>query len=78
MWETRSAVSSGMGAVVDAALVVDLSVPETVPSWDPGWELVRLANRDQILADAPVHIAHPTAGEHRRASRTPRRTTTPR
>ncbi|MCT1446564.1 amidohydrolase family protein [Brevibacterium casei] len=29
-------------------LVVDLDVPEFVPSWDLPWELVRLGNRDQI------------------------------
>jgi cytosine/adenosine deaminase-related metal-dependent hydrolase len=31
-------------------LVVDLETPEFVPSWDLEWELVRLANRDQIEA----------------------------
>jgi cytosine/adenosine deaminase-related metal-dependent hydrolase len=31
-------------------LIVDLDVPEFVPSWDLGWELVRFANRDQIEA----------------------------
>ena len=31
-------------------LVVDLDVPEFVPSWDVPWELVRIANRDQIEA----------------------------
>lgn len=31
-------------------LVVDLDVPEMRPSWDLTWELVRLANRDQIVA----------------------------
>ncbi|MFH8408894.1 amidohydrolase family protein [Streptomyces sp. NPDC018019] len=31
-------------------LVVDLGVPELTPSWDLGWELVRLAGRDQIRA----------------------------
>ncbi|MEV0083311.1 amidohydrolase family protein [Saccharopolyspora sp. NPDC050642] len=31
-------------------LVVDLQVPELCPSWDLSWELVRLANRDQIAA----------------------------
>ncbi|MEC4020985.1 amidohydrolase family protein [Streptomyces sp. H27-D2] len=31
-------------------LVVDLRVPELTPSWDLQWELVRLANRDQITA----------------------------
>lgn len=31
-------------------LLVDLDVPELTPSWDLTWELVRLANRDQIRA----------------------------
>ncbi|MFJ9408813.1 amidohydrolase family protein [Streptomyces sp. NPDC101393] len=31
-------------------LVVDVNVPEMTPSWDLEWELVRLANRDQITA----------------------------
>ena len=31
-------------------LLVDLDVPELCPSWDLGWELVRLAARDQIEA----------------------------
>ena len=31
-------------------LLVDLDVPELRPSWDLPWELVRLANRDQITA----------------------------
>nr|WP_280801368.1 amidohydrolase family protein [Arthrobacter pigmenti] len=31
-------------------LVLDWSVPEMQPSWDPTWELVRYANRDQISA----------------------------
>lgn len=31
-------------------LIVDLDVPEMLPSWDLCWELVRLANRDQIDA----------------------------
>ncbi|WP_417277275.1 amidohydrolase family protein [Castellaniella sp.] len=35
------------GAYADM-LVVNLDVPELVPSWDLEWELVRLANRDQI------------------------------
>jgi len=90
-------------------LLVDLAVPEMLPSWDLEWELVRLANRDQILAvvvggrprlwrgwpvdwdaralleeagrrarkvvaDAPVHVVHPTAREHRRAGHLQRRT----
>ncbi len=31
-------------------LLIDLDVPEMLPSWDLTWELVRLANRDQIVA----------------------------
>ncbi len=31
-------------------LIVDLDVPEMLPSWDLSWELVRLAARDQIVA----------------------------
>lgn len=31
-------------------LLVDLDVPEMLPSWDLSWELVRLANRSQIEA----------------------------
>jgi cytosine/adenosine deaminase-related metal-dependent hydrolase len=31
-------------------LILDLDVPEMLPSWDLTWELVRLANRDQIVA----------------------------
>jgi cytosine/adenosine deaminase-related metal-dependent hydrolase len=31
-------------------LLVDLDVPEMMPSWDLTWELVRIANRDQIMA----------------------------
>lgn len=38
-----------VGAYADL-LVVDLDIPEFVPSWDLQWELVRLANRDQIEA----------------------------
>lgn len=37
------------GALADL-LVVDLDIPEFAPSWDLDWELVRLANRDQIRA----------------------------
>ncbi|HEX7387788.1 MAG TPA: amidohydrolase family protein [Castellaniella sp.] len=37
------------GAFADL-LVVKLDTPEFVPSWDLEWELVRLANRDQIEA----------------------------
>ncbi|CAM5185683.1 Amidohydrolase-related domain-containing protein OS=Castellaniella defragrans (strain DSM /CCUG 39792 / 65Phen) OX=1437824 GN=BN940_00871 PE=3 SV=1 [Castellaniella denitrificans] len=35
------------GAFADL-LIVKLDIPELVPSWDMEWELVRLANRDQI------------------------------
>ncbi|RBP61973.1 cytosine/adenosine deaminase-related metal-dependent hydrolase [Brevibacterium sanguinis] len=38
-----------VGAHADL-LVVNLGVPEFVPSWDVPWELVRIANRDQIDA----------------------------
>jgi hypothetical protein len=104
-------IRTAVGAVVLAQLSV-LLVPEMLPSWDLERELVRLANRGQILAvvvggrprlwrgwpvdwdarqlleearrrarkvgaDAPVHIVHPTAGEHRRASRAGRRTKAP-
>ena len=31
-------------------LIIDLDVPEMTPSWDLSWELVRLANRQQIEA----------------------------
>jgi len=31
-------------------LLVDLAVPELLPSWNLPWDLVRLANRDQIQA----------------------------
>ena len=31
-------------------LLLDLDVPEFLPSWDLSWELVRYANRDQIRA----------------------------
>ena len=31
-------------------LLVDIDVPEISPSWDLVWELVRLGNRDQIVA----------------------------
>ncbi len=31
-------------------LLVDLAVPELQPSWDLTWELVRLGNKDQIVA----------------------------
>ncbi|MGP3981368.1 amidohydrolase family protein [Streptomyces sp. KR80] len=38
-----------VGAAADF-LLVDINVPELRPSWDLPWELVRLANRDQISA----------------------------
>jgi cytosine/adenosine deaminase-related metal-dependent hydrolase len=34
-------------------LLLDLDVPELTPSWDLGWELVRLASRDQVIS---VHV----------------------
>jgi len=54
----RGAEAVGLGtvtgeiAVGKAAdyLLVDLDVPEMQPSFDLSWELVRLANRDQIVA----------------------------
>lgn len=52
----RAAEAAGLGAVTGRIaeglaadfLLVDLDVPEFVPSWDLTWELVRFANRDQI------------------------------
>ncbi|MNJ66340.1 N-ethylammeline chlorohydrolase [compost metagenome] len=43
---------TGRIAVGKAAdfLLVDLAVPELLPSWNLPWDLVRLANRDQIQA----------------------------
>lgn len=54
----RSAEAVGLGAHTGQIatgkaadfLLVDLGVPELTPSWDLPWELVRLANRDQITA----------------------------
>lgn len=54
----RGAEAAGLGALTGRIaeglaadfLIVDLDVPEFVPSWDLGWELVRFANRDQIEA----------------------------
>jgi 5-methylthioadenosine/S-adenosylhomocysteine deaminase len=37
------------GSAADC-LLVDIDVPEFSPSWDLTWELVRLGNRDQIVA----------------------------
>ena len=53
-----SAEAIGLGGVTGSIapglaadyLLIDLDVPEMTPSWDLGWELVRLANRDQIIA----------------------------
>ena len=44
---TTGAIAPGLAADF---LVVDLEVPEFVPSWDLPWDLVRLANRCQIEA----------------------------
>lgn len=54
----RSADALGLGKVTGEIatgkaadyLVVNLDVPELTPSYDLSWELVRLANRDQIAA----------------------------
>jgi 5-methylthioadenosine/S-adenosylhomocysteine deaminase len=55
---TRGAEASGLGGVTGEIaqglaadfLLVDIDVPEFSPSWDLTWELVRLGNRDQIVA----------------------------
>ncbi|MDM0043043.1 amidohydrolase family protein [Variovorax dokdonensis] len=52
------ASAAGLGTVTGAIttglaadfLLVDLDVPEFMPSWDLSWELVRFGNRDQISA----------------------------
>jgi len=52
------AQAAGLGSITGAIqpglaadfLLIDLDVPEMVPSWDLSWELVRLAHRDQIEA----------------------------
>ena len=41
------AIAEGLAADF---LLIDLDVPELLPSWDLGWELVRLADRSQIEA----------------------------
>jgi cytosine/adenosine deaminase-related metal-dependent hydrolase len=54
---TAAAQAVGLGAVTGEIavgkeadfLIVDIDVPEMQPSWDLTWELVRLANRDQII-----------------------------
>jgi 5-methylthioadenosine/S-adenosylhomocysteine deaminase len=40
-------ISAGLAADF---LLVDIDIPEFSPSWDLTWELVRLGNRDQIIA----------------------------
>jgi 5-methylthioadenosine/S-adenosylhomocysteine deaminase len=55
---TRGAEVSGLARVTGEiapglaadCLLVDIDVPEFSPSWDLTWELVRLGNRDQIVA----------------------------
>jgi 5-methylthioadenosine/S-adenosylhomocysteine deaminase len=55
---TRGAEVSGLGSITGEigpglaadCLLVDIDVPEFSPSWDLTWELVRLGNRDQIVA----------------------------
>lgn len=54
----RGAEASGLAGITGEIatginadfLVVDIDVPEFSPSWDLTWELVRLGNRDQIVA----------------------------
>jgi 5-methylthioadenosine/S-adenosylhomocysteine deaminase len=41
------AIAEGLAA---DCLLLDLDVPEMLPSWDLGWELVRLADRSQVEA----------------------------
>ena len=62
LWLDRAtaggAEAIGLGGITGAIavglaadyLLLDLDVPEMLPSWDLGWELVRLANRDQVVA----------------------------
>lgn len=45
--EVTGRIATGLSADF---LLVDLAVPELLPSWDLAWELVRLVNRDQIQA----------------------------
>jgi 5-methylthioadenosine/S-adenosylhomocysteine deaminase len=55
---TLGADVSGLGKITGEiapglaadCLLVDIDVPEFSPSWDLTWELVRLGNRDQIVA----------------------------
>lgn len=44
---TTGRIAAGQAADL---LLLDMDVPELCPSWDQGWELVRLAARDQIEA----------------------------
>jgi cytosine/adenosine deaminase-related metal-dependent hydrolase len=54
-WGTDAGVlAPGMAADF---LVLDMDSPETIPSWDFEWELVRYYNRDQI--DAVVVDGNP-------------------
>jgi 5-methylthioadenosine/S-adenosylhomocysteine deaminase len=54
----RGAEASGLAGITGEIapglaadfLLVDIDVPEFSPSWDLTWELVRLGNRDQIVA----------------------------
>lgn len=54
----QGAMACGLGGITGAVaeglaadfLLLDLQVPELAPSWDLGWELVRLADRSQIDA----------------------------
>ncbi len=39
---------------IDILRRADLHAPEMTPSWDLGWELVRPANRDQVVATVMV------------------------
>jgi len=45
--DVTGAIEEGLAADF---LLVDLAVPEMQPSWDLGWELVRLADRSQVEA----------------------------
>jgi 5-methylthioadenosine/S-adenosylhomocysteine deaminase len=55
---TRGAEASGLGSITGEiapglaadCLLIDIDIPEFSPSWDLTWELVRLGNRDQIVA----------------------------
>lgn len=59
------ALGGQIGAITQGAyadlLVLSLDAPELVPSWDIPWELVRLANRDQIeavIVQGRLRLAH--------------------